>query len=336
MKKILVIRYKKSVGDTIIGTTLCESLKKKFPDARVDYLVYENLTELFLNHKAIDNVLTLNRKAGIKGYFKTLREIRKNKYDIIIDCRTIVITALLSLFSGAKLRIGKYHKYRHFFYHYAVKGFDRKINQIKKYHQLLKPLEIDEVITEYHVYLTEDEKNLWKKKMQEQGIDMKKLIIPMAVNARQGNKKYPESYMLQITKTLIDKYDAQIILFYSPSEEEYAKEFHKKLDLNKNIFTGLKTKNVRELACIFSNCDLFVGNEGGTRHVAETVNLANMAIVAPQTSKEEWISNENEKNQCIDIRDVNGNDYPDIKPEYVLERIDKQLKFFNFFDKIHK
>ena len=49
MKKILVIRYKKSVGDTIIGTTLCESIKKKYPDARVDYLVYENLTEIFYN-----------------------------------------------------------------------------------------------------------------------------------------------------------------------------------------------------------------------------------------------------------------------------------------------
>lgn len=67
MKKILVIRYKKSVGDTIIGTTLCESIKKKYPDARVDYLVYENLTEIFYNHRAIDNVLTLDRKAGLKG-----------------------------------------------------------------------------------------------------------------------------------------------------------------------------------------------------------------------------------------------------------------------------
>ena len=67
MKKILVIRYKKSVGDTIIGTTLCESIKKKYPDARVDYLVYENLKEIFYNHRAIDNVLTLDRKAGLKG-----------------------------------------------------------------------------------------------------------------------------------------------------------------------------------------------------------------------------------------------------------------------------
>ena len=158
MKKILVIRYKKSIGDTIIGTALCESLKKKYPDSQVDYLVYENLTELFYNHRSIDNVLTLDRKAGIKGWFETLKKIRKNKYDIVIDCRTIVMTSLLSVLSGAKLRIGKYHKYRFFFYHKAIKGFKEKMNQIKKYHQLLKPLDINEVNTEYVICLKEEEK----------------------------------------------------------------------------------------------------------------------------------------------------------------------------------
>lgn len=331
--KILVVRYKKSVGDTIIGTTLCESLKKKFPDAKVDYLVYENLTAAFLNHRAIDEVLTLDRKAGLKGYFRTLMQIRKNKYDVVIDCRSIVITAMLSLFSGAKLRIGKYHKYRFFFYHQAIKGFSEKMNQIKKYHQLLKPLGIDEITTEYVICLTDEEKSIWRKKMKACGIDMKRLVIPMAVTGRQGNKRYPEEYMLKIAKTLLEKYGAQLILFYSPAEESDVREFQKKLDSHQDVYTNLKTNNVRELACIFSNCDLFVGNEGGSRHVAEAVGLANMCIVAPQTCKDEWLSNQNEKNQCVDIKDVDGTDYIDIKPEYVLEKIDKQLKYFNFFNK---
>lgn len=336
MKRILVIRYKKSVGDTIIGTALCESLKKKYPDSQVDYLVYENLTKLFYNHRSIDNVLTLDRKAGIKGWFETLKKIRKNKYDIVVDCRTIFVTAIFSFLSGAKQRIGKYHKYLQYFYTDSIGGFkgkENQIDQIVKYHRLLKPLDINEVNTEYVICLKEEEKIEWRNRMEAEGIDMSKLIIPMAVNARQSNKKYPEEYMLKIAQTLIDRYDAQIILFYSPNEEAYAREFYAKLNSNRNVFINLKTKNVRELACIFSNCDLFVGNEGGTRHVAEGVGLANLCIVAPQTSKEEWISNENSKNQCVTIQDVNGKNYEDIKPEYVLERIDKQLQLFNFFNK---
>ena len=37
--------------------------------------------------------------------------------------------------------------------------------------------------------LKDEEKNEWKKIMEAEGIDMSKLIIPMAVNARQSNKK---------------------------------------------------------------------------------------------------------------------------------------------------
>lgn len=334
MKKILVIRYKKSVGDTIIGTTLCESLKKKYPESEVHYLVYENLTELFLNHKYIDKVLTMDRKKGFKDYLRLMFQIRKEKYDAVVDCRSTAITMFLIMFSGAKIKIGKYKKYRHYFYTYAIKGMNAKMNQIKKYHMMLKPLGIETVTNEYFVYLTDDEKNYWKKEMENCGIDFSRLIIPMAINARQTFKKYPEEYMEKIIRFLVNEYKSQIIFFYSPAEEEYAKYMYNKLnDINKNIFVNLKTKNVRELACIFSNCDLFVGNEGGTRHVAETAGLANLAIAAPDTDKKEWITNENEKNQCIDVNDVNGKEYIDIKPEYVIERIKKQLKTFNYFNK---
>lgn len=334
MKKFLIIRYKKSVGDTIIGTTLCEDLKKKYPDSEVHYLVYENLTELFLNHKYIDKVLTLNRKEGAKGYLKLLRQIRKEKYYAVIDCRSIPLTLYLTIFSGAEIKIGKYKKYRHIFYDYAIKGMENKMNQIKKYHMMLKPLGVETVTTEYKTYLTDKEKSLWKKKMEESGIDFSRLVIPMAVNARQTFKKYPEEYMEKIIRTLAEKYGCQIILTYSPAEEEDTKQMYNKLsDIKKNIFINLKTKNVRELVCVFSNCDLFVGNEGGTRHVAEMAGLANIAIVSPETDKTEWLSNENEKNQCIDVNDVNGKEYLDIKPEYVMERIEKQLKTFNYFGK---
>lgn len=334
MKKFLVIRYKKSVGDTIIGTTLCEDLKKKYPDSEVHYLVYENLTELFLNHKYIDKVLTLDRKKGAKDYMRLLGDIRREKYDAVVDCRSIPLTLYLTLLSGAKIKIGKYKKYRHFFYTYAIKGMNEKMNQIKKYHMMLKPLGVETVTTEYHAYLTDEEKKEWKEKMEKTGIDFSKLIVPMAVNARQTYKKYPEEYMEKIIRFLINEYDSQIILTYSPAEEEDTKKLYNQLsDINKNIFITLKTKNVRELACIFSNCDLFVGNEGGTRHVAEAAGLANFAIVSPDTDKTEWLSNENERNQCIDVKEVNGKEYADIKPEFVIERIKKQLKAFNYFDK---
>lgn len=335
MKKILVIRYKKSVGDTIIGSTLCESIKKYFPNEEVlvDFLVYENLLDLFKGHEYINQVLTLNRKDGIKGFWTLIKEIRKNKYDIVVDCRCIPQTVLLSIFSGASIRIGKHRRYRSWFYTTMVKGFDVKMNQIEKYHLLLKPLGIDKVTKQYHIVLGEEEKKKWKERMQAEGINFSKLVVSMVIATRQNFKQYPKKYIKLVIENLIKKYDAQIVFAYAPSEREELIQFYEELGKPANVFVNLQTKSTRDSACLLSNCDIFLGNEGGSRHIAEFVGLTNLAIVSPETDKKEWISNENEKNQCISIEDVGGKTYEDISPDYVLERFDKQIKLFNFFGK---
>lgn len=335
VKKILVIRYKKSVGDTIIGSTLCESIKKYFPNEEVlvDFLVYENLVDLFKGHKYINQVLTLNRKNGVKGFLTLIKEIRKNKYDIVVDCRCIPQTVLLSILSGANTRIGKHRRYRSWFYTTMVKGLEVKMNQVEKYHLLLKPLGIQEITKQYNVVLEENEKKKWKEKMQAEGIDFNKLIVSMVVAARQDFKQYPKKYTKLIIENLIQKYDAQIIFTYAPSEREELIQLYEELGKPSNIFVDLQTKSTRDLAGLFSNCDIFLGNEGGSRHIAEFVGLANLAIVSPETDKKEWICNENERNQCISVEDVDGKTYEDISPDYVLERFDKQIKLFNFFGK---
>lgn len=214
-----------------------------------------------------------------------------------------------------------------------VKGLEAKMNQVEKYHLLLKPLGIQEVTKQYNIVLEENEKKKWKEKMQAEGIDFNKLIVAMVIAARQGFKQYPKKYTKLIIEKLIQKYDAQIVFIYAPSERAELIEFYENLGKPSNIFVDFQTKSTRESACLLSNCDIFLGNEGGSRHVAEFVGLANLAIVSPETDKKEWICNENERNQCISVEDVDGKTYEDISPDYVLKRFYEQIKLFNFFDK---
>lgn len=335
MKKILIIRYKKSLGDTLIVSSLSKTLKEYYNNAIIHYLVYENFSEIFENHKYIDKVVVLDRNEKIKNYLKTLFYIKKEKYDIIIDCRSIYLTSFLVLFSGAKIKIGKYNKWRQIFYDYNIKGFEKNnINQIEKYHLLLKCLKINKVSTNYNIYISQKEKKEWEIIMRNQGIDFNRLIFPMTVTGRRNYKIYPRNYMKILIKKLIEIYNCQIIFIFSPEEEEDIKTFYDELNLHKNIFPHLKTHNLRELGAVLSNCDLFIGNEGGARHLAESVGLPNFSIIAPTTNKSEWIINDNSKNLTIDIKEVNGKNYLDIKPQYVLEKIHKQLKEFNYFSKL--
>ncbi len=46
--------------------------------------------------------------------------------------------------------------------------------------------------------------------------------------------------------------------------------------------------SIRELAMVISNCDFFFGNEGGPRHLAQSLDIPSFAIFSPSASKKEW------------------------------------------------
>ena len=86
MKKILIVRFKQ-IGDSLLATPICESLRKTYPDARIDYVVYDHIAPLFEGHPAINNVISITkeeRKNPLK-YVAKVWKVTRLKYDIIID-----------------------------------------------------------------------------------------------------------------------------------------------------------------------------------------------------------------------------------------------------------
>ncbi len=59
--KILVIRFKQ-IGDAVLSSPICMTLKKTFPNAQIDYVLYEHIAPLFENHNGIDNVIKITKE----------------------------------------------------------------------------------------------------------------------------------------------------------------------------------------------------------------------------------------------------------------------------------
>ncbi len=85
-KKILVIQ-EKMIGDVLAGSIICNTLKATYPDAQIDYLVYDFTKPVIQNNPNIDNIIIFKedyRKSKI-DFLKFLFEIRKKKYDAVVD-----------------------------------------------------------------------------------------------------------------------------------------------------------------------------------------------------------------------------------------------------------
>ena len=90
-------------------------LRARYPRARIDWLITPENAEVVRHHPALSNVVLFARREFSKpgqrwratlGFFDLLKQIRRAKYDLVVDMHGQVRSALFALISGARVRIG--------------------------------------------------------------------------------------------------------------------------------------------------------------------------------------------------------------------------------------
>jgi len=106
LQKILIIQTA-FIGDVVLATPLIEKLHVFFPDMQIDFLLRKDNEQLLTGHPYIHEVLIWDKKKNKqKNLFGILKQIRKNKYDKVINVQRFFATGFLTVFSGARETIG--------------------------------------------------------------------------------------------------------------------------------------------------------------------------------------------------------------------------------------
>ena len=104
-KNILVIRLH-SVGDVALTFPYCSSLKKIFPDCKIDYLAREDISVLpaslnifrqvfYINLEPLQSGNVFNKLRKFFRTFKLASALKKIKYDVVIDLQNNRISRMI-------------------------------------------------------------------------------------------------------------------------------------------------------------------------------------------------------------------------------------------------
>ena len=106
MRQFLVIQTA-FLGDVVLATAIVESLHKRYPDAAIDMLVRDGNQCILENHPFLRYVLVWDKKKKkYQNLYELLKTIRSRQYDSVINVQRYAATGFLTVFSGAKERIG--------------------------------------------------------------------------------------------------------------------------------------------------------------------------------------------------------------------------------------
>lgn len=295
IQRILVIRFRQ-MGDAILSTVLLNALRANYPNAVIDFVINTKIAPLFENHPSVDNIVSFTedeRHHAFTYIKKVWNVVHSNHYDVIIDMRSTVNTMLFALFSpSTSYRIGLRKSYTKLAFNYLMDGCGQKKNMLDHNLNFLLPLpNIKNHEKSLSLGITDKEKNDFKDYMIMQGINFLNPIMLCGVTTKIEAKSWAVERMIEILHRLMVQYPSlQIIFNYAPGiEEEKAHKIYEMLDSPKNIFINIQARSSRQMAAMASACTFYFGNEGGARHIVQTMGRPSLTICSPMANKITWI-----------------------------------------------
>jgi heptosyltransferase-2 len=325
--KILIVQNK-MIGDVLTTSILFEALKSNYPDSVLHYAINAHTLPVVLNNPFINKFVLITpqtEKNKIK-FYKFLKTIEQERYDIVIDAYSKTSSNLISLFSRAKIKISKYKPYTFFLYTHPVKYVKSPVTNaglaIENRLQLLQPINdaLTKNIIKPKIYLTEKEIEQAKQMLTIKGLNLTTPILMISVLGSNESKSYPLLYMSKLIDFLVKKTDSQILFNYLPNQKTEAISIYTLCEekTKSNITFDVFGKNIREFLAITQHCQALIGNEGGAINMAKALNVATFSIFSPWIEKKIWHTFKDNKNMAVHLNDF--------KPELFKDKSTKELK----------
>ena len=293
MKKILVIQNKR-IGDVLIASLIAANIKKKIPNSRVDYFVYDYAASVIINNPNIDKIISVSEKElkKIPILIKMTWEIRKENYDIIFDPYSKFQSKFISLFSKAAVRVGyqKKGKTSIFNFHtHKVHPLEKKTlpcgKSIQERVHLVDSLfTLENPIYTPKLYLTEIEKKYSKISAYS------KPMLMFGVLGSTPQKSMPYPYIVTLINYVTSNFEVNVMFNYAPNQKAEASKIYEACKHKKAIIFDVYESNIRGFISLMNQCKLLIANEGGSVHIAKALDKPTFTIFSPYVLKSDWAS----------------------------------------------
>lgn len=293
MKKILVIQNKR-IGDVLIASVLANNLKQQQPNSHITYFVYDYTAGVLENNPNIDTIWKANDRE-LKKFsvlWQTILQIRREKYDIIIDPYAKFQSRIMCLLSKAPVRIGfkrpgknlklpYYTQEIEFLKNASLacgKALEDRMNLLTRAFGMKDPDPM------YRIFLTEDEKNYAKIK------GVPKPCIMIGVLGSTPNKSLPYEYTAELIDFMATNYQASLLFNYAPHQKQEAEKIYSLCKNKEQILMNIYEDSIRGFIQLMNQCDMLISNEGGSVHIAKALGKPTFTIYSPYITKSHWNS----------------------------------------------
>jgi ADP-heptose:LPS heptosyltransferase len=272
---ILVIHFGQ-LGDVILSFPALRAIREEFPDARLTILAGKSASPLLQDFKFADEIISVDRVAllrdrklrSIRKIFQLVGDVRRRRFDLVIDLHSLYETNILGYLSGAGHRLYANRESRSLDFLGNFRPRPEKEDKSKHlsdfYLAVLAPLGINKSKEHFRIDLERDEVESF---LREYDVDDRRKI-GFVVGAGHPSRRWPLECFAKLSQRISKAGNFQQFVFLGPEEEAIADEIKAAFGDDVRMVRGL---NLYQLSAALSCLDLLVSNDTGPPHLAAIV-----------------------------------------------------------------
>lgn len=265
-----------AVGDTVHALALANGLRKGYPDARLTWVLQTVPYEMVKYQPVVDRFIVFDRRAGAAGWFRLIRSLRKERFDLAVIPQVSAKAGLIALFTPADIKLG-FDRARSRELHWLVtnqKIPPRPMGHVQdQFFEFLDFLEINDYPKAWDFVFTQQERR-WQAAFFA-GID--RPAIGFVIASAHPEKDWPPACYAQVIDDVDSRLDLQPVILGGPGgrEKRIADEI---LSLCRCRPVIALEKPIRHTMLQIEGCRLVVSPDTGPLHIAVALNVPTVGL----------------------------------------------------------
>jgi heptosyltransferase I len=276
--KILLVRLG-ALGDIVHALPVAAALREHLPDVRIDWLVD-------VRHAAIlDLVPVIDRRVAVDGrsaagLVGTVRQLRRDRYDVAVDLQGLVKSAALARLSGARRVVGfardqLREKPALLFYTEQCRApagahvVDKNLSVLAAFGLADRarrfPIAVPESATAAPV----------AERVSRDGLRGHALLNP---GAAWPNKRWPPERFGEVASALVARHGLLPVVLWGPGEEAVAQRI---VEASRGASMLAPRTGIADILALARGARLMVSGDTGPLHLAGAVGTPLVAIFGP-------------------------------------------------------
>ena len=286
-RNILVIDFGQ-LGDVVMSLPALRAIRARFPYARITVAVGKPGEELIDLSGYADKTLPVDRVAlrdgptliSIARIAKLVAQVRRKKYDFIIDLHSYYETNLLGYLSGAPYRLYSRRSNRSldFLANFTPQPEkeSQKTHLVDRYLNLLKPLGIENPVRTPSLKTSAAADSAVHELLKKEKAESGELLVGLFPGAGHAGRLWPLENFAQLADHLVRNDRVRIVVFAGPEERAMVPQM-RRLFPRQTIFFDRLT--IPQLLSAQARLTLFVSNDTGPAHTAAAVGTPVVVIL---------------------------------------------------------